>query len=220
MIKTLGVAVSCLLLTGTANSVMASNISQSHMKHVYEAWRTTPNKEGFISTAFKEAQIAKAYSTIMVTASSHEEILSHARRVRHALSGDGNGPGLGFGFIPAAQGTIQHISFAAQSIDTTQNIAQQANYIVEYTKNAISHAQQAEKLINAILATKSYESSLLLAKKLDDSINAIYTGSANKNTALFVKGTGLYKALEHLTIMRLNEGLLPNSNQAKWSRKK
>ena len=187
----------------------AGSIAHSHMKHVYEGWGTTPNKEGFLATAFSEAHTAHAYSTLASSSNNDLKRLKElAAGVKQALTGEGDGLGLGFGFIKAAEGAIQHISFAARSVDSTSNIVEHAEFVIIYTTLSINQARQAVRSADRILSTKSLAQAKQVAQELHTFVHAMLFGSAGKSANFLTSGNGLHKALAHMTVMRANEGLL------------
>lgn len=145
--KTIAIVLAGLLFAGCAQQMPL--VSHAHMGHSLTAWHDTPDNEALLVVAEKEIATALDDSTSLVRAGANEEKRQHFRNVVNALNPDiqSTGPGLGYGAIRAMQGTVDHLEYAAQSPDASDNLvtsvvtlAQQGNAISSRLNQALDLA--------------------------------------------------------------------------------
>ncbi|MET0070208.1 MAG: hypothetical protein ABW096_09200 [Candidatus Thiodiazotropha sp.] len=115
------------LLGGCSRSVPL--ISHAHIGHALTAWRDTPGEQGLFVTAEEETGIA-----LDKTEAARKSDPSSGRRkqylssVVHALNPDlrSHGEGRGYGAIRALGGATDHLVFAAESDDASDNLIRMA----------------------------------------------------------------------------------------------
>ena len=144
--KTLALVLAGLLFTGCAQKMPL--ISHAHMGHSLTAWHDTPNNEALLTVAEKELAIALTESTSIVRATDAANKRHHFRNVVNALNPDfqAAGPGLGYGAIRATQGTAEHLEYAAQSEDASDNIVATVVELTEQIYAISSHLNRALEL--------------------------------------------------------------------------
>lgn len=120
--KTIAIALLGLLFAGCVQQMPL--ISHAHMGHSLTAWHDTPDNEALLIVAEKELAIALAESSSLVRAPGTEQKRAHFRNVVHALNPDMQmgAAGLGYGAIRALQGTVDHLEYATQSPDASDNL--------------------------------------------------------------------------------------------------
>lgn len=121
-------AVACLLGVLMTGCVRLPLVSHAHVGHALTAWGDTPNQEGLFVVAEKETKTAFKAVLSAQTDQTLEKAQRHIGTVIHALNPDLHlqGAGLGYGAIRALGGVIDHINFAAQSDDASQNVINSA----------------------------------------------------------------------------------------------
>jgi len=190
---------------------LAVSMSHSHIGHVYDAWGSTPNNMGFLPTALAEAKIAETHVSLALKQSDNLKWLqTHTVHVRHALSGEGSGPGMGFGVLAGSKGVVKHIALAAQGSDASANVVLHAEHVASSANNAVSWAMEAISLCDVIASTNTASAATEHVTNLQKLINAIVMGmDANKDGNIgWQKGEGgLYMADKHMGFMMKGEGL-------------
>ncbi len=119
-------------------------ISHAHIGHSLTAWRDTPNQQGLFVIAEKETASARKHAAAAAR-STPQEARRHLQGVVHALNPDaGPGPGgLGYGAIRALQGSLDHITYAAQTEDASDNIQRSAAVFERHGKSVLERLQVA-----------------------------------------------------------------------------
>ncbi|MBV2093386.1 MAG: hypothetical protein KUF80_00745 [Candidatus Thiodiazotropha sp. (ex Codakia orbicularis)] len=120
-------SLSLILLGGCSRSVPL--ISHAHIGHALTAWRDTPGQQGLFVIAEEETGIAlDETEAARGSAPSSEDRKHHLSNVIHALNPDrrGRGNGKGYGAIRALGGTADHLVFAAESDDASDNLIRMA----------------------------------------------------------------------------------------------
>ena len=113
----------CTVLMGCTRSLPL--ISHAHIGHSLTAWRDTPDQEGLFVVAEKETKVAFEHAQQAVNNAQTPAIArQHLSNVVHALNPDiqSEGSGLGYGAIRALEGAVDHIKFAAESKDASNNL--------------------------------------------------------------------------------------------------
>lgn len=200
-----------LIMSLGINVLAEGNMSHAHMKHVYEAWKTTPNGAGFLSTAMEEANIALTHANIALKKDTDLAWLQlHATHVAQALNGKNKGPGLGFGMVPAAMGAAKHIELAAKSPDASANVKTHAEHVSTSANNAVYWGEQGLALTAEIAKSNNAAKAKVLATELRDFIQAAINGmdSNGDGTINWKKMEGgLKEADKHIGFMIKGESL-------------
>lgn len=176
--KTLAIVFTGLLFTGCAQQMPL--MSHAHMGHSLTAWHDTPNNEALLIVAEKELAVALAESASIAKATRAANKRHHFRNVVNALNPDFQvtGPGLGYGAIRATQGTVEHLEYAAQSEDASDNIVTTVAELAQQIYAISSHLNQALEL--AISAENKPDEQLAeLGVALNEQLGLAVAGEAS-----------------------------------------
>ena len=185
---------------------MQPTAAEIHLSHVDTAWNDTPDGKGFLSVAKSEAAIAATHATIALKQPTNLQWLkSHSDHVRHALTGEGNGPGTGYGLLKATQGVVKHITVAAKSDGATQGVKLHSVHVRTSAENSLKRAKEMVALIREIKASDSAAEAAVMVEKLAALATALESGIDNNGDGVvsWVKDEGgLEEASKHMTILR------------------
>jgi len=113
-----------------------------HLGHILTGWHDTPGEVGLITTLEEELDIAIAHAAYAVTdLEDLDNIRFHTDHVRHAVNPasvrSGQGPGLGYGLVRAAQGVRDHLGYAAGTADASESMTLHAQHVDAATGNVL-----------------------------------------------------------------------------------
>jgi len=203
--------VTLIALLSFSPITVAGSAAHAHVGHVSTSWADTPDQVGFLVTATKEAQIAQFHSGLAIKKLVDINWMKvHTLHVKHALDGEGAGPGLGYGVLNAAAGVVQHIELAAGSVDASDNVKLHAQHIAASANNTLKVAREMLNIcaiINVSTQVDQIAAQLIelhrLAKVLSKGVDANGDGSIS-----WVKGEGgLMHAQQHLGFLRSGENI-------------
>lgn len=204
--------IQALLLISISSFMLAGgHMSHAHMKHVYESWNDTPDKEGLLPTAIAEAKIALTHAGFALKKSNDMAWMKlHTTHIAHALSGEGKGPGLGYGLIKASNGTAKHIGFAASSPGASANVKAHSVHIETSANNAVMWSKEALEL-TALIASSSNPNTVKallgdIVSLLEASVSGQDANNDGKITWQKNEG-GLMEADKHMGFMRKGENI-------------
>lgn len=154
-------------------TTQAPKISHVHVGHAMTAWRDTPNEQGLFITAEQEAKIALEHARYAVENSHNMKLLKmHIKHVQHVMAPEivpemrNDGPGLGYGFIKAISASRDHILFAADSKDASDNVKMAAK---NWSKNVDVIIEQSDLIItlsHAVIKSNSHEELIVLSDEI------------------------------------------------------
>ncbi len=154
-------------------TTQAPRISHVHVGHAMTAWQDTPNEQGLFITAEQEASIAFEHAQYAVENSHDVKLLKmHIKHVQHTMSPEivpemrNDGPGLGYGFIKAIAASRDHILFAADSKDASNNVEVSAK---KWSKNVDVILERSELIItlsHAVIKSDSHEEMIVLSDEI------------------------------------------------------
>ena len=152
-----------LILTGCTRAVPL--ISHAHVGHSLTAWRDTPGQQGLFVVAEKEVGVA--YKSAKAARANQTDSLGRSRHlsnVVHALNPDRreNGDGLGYGAIRAINGAVDHMVFAAESDDASDNLIRMSARFAEASAHVTDRLRLAEKIALLAEGASEQESGRLL----------------------------------------------------------
>ncbi len=117
------------LIASCANKPLISQklplISHAHIGHALTAWRGTPGEQGLFIVAEKEIQIVlNEITKALKSNESKPEIREHLSNTLHALDPklQLKGTGLNYGAIRSLDEATNHMLYAAQSKDASDNL--------------------------------------------------------------------------------------------------
>lgn len=200
--------------TATAtDSADASSPALTHIRHVGETFRGTPDEKGLLPTAVAEADIALRHATLAGRDPTDlEAIQTHTKHVLNALdpSKEPKGPGLGYGVIRAAELTAHYVELAAASDGASDGIKTHSVHIATASRNAVKNAEAAVEIAEKIgKAEDAAEASDLLAQ-LTSRVDAVVNGSDVNGDGRIGWGDdegGLAQATQHLGLLMRGEGI-------------
>ena len=106
-------------------SVTRPTIAHTHLGHTTEGWVDTPGQIGLIDVAEKEAENAADHAAkAFASAGNIAEMKKQVSAVKYALDpkSGGQGDASGYGFIRSFTGAVNHVEYASQSDDASENI--------------------------------------------------------------------------------------------------
>jgi hypothetical protein len=163
------VVVAGAIIGGCIVSSKPPTIAHIHIGHAITAFEPTPNHRSLLATA--EAEAAVVVENAELAADSRADlnrVKTHARAVVHALdpTREKAGPGPGFGFMRAIEGTGAHVVFAAESADSSNNVRQSVDEVSARAKALASQAQLMLAIASDIEKTNRASDAAGLAEEL------------------------------------------------------
>ena len=208
-------ALALMTVVASNGSLVAEqgNAAHSHIGHVADGWRDTPDGQGFLPTALAEARIAARHAGL--AARDSEDLDSMKRHTGHVLNAVDptameNGPGLGYGVKQAAEGAVRHIELAAASDGASQAVTTHATHVATSARNTVARAEEVASLAAQIMAATSAARTAPLVAQLNTLAEQLVAGhDANGDGRVgWQEGEGgLAQAEQHLGLMKKAEGL-------------
>lgn len=177
--RTLAIVFAGLLFGGCAQQMPL--MSHAHMGHSLTAWHDTPDNEALLIVAEKELEIALTESILSARVNGSIDKRGHFRNVINALNPDVQvtGAGLGYGAIRATQGTVDHLEYAAQAEDASDNLVTSVAKLSRQGDTISSHLKLALRL--AVSATDAPDEQLAaLGAQLNEHLRLAVAGDANR----------------------------------------
>lgn len=185
-------------------------LSHAHIGHALTTWHDTPGQEGLFTVATKELDIAiDATNQALFTTRDTERARRHLEDALHALNPDRQriGKGLGYGAIRALTGAIEHLEYAANSDDASDNFVSSVVTLVDQGDFVVARMLKAQALIEEIGAQDPANDprlmelrQLLAAAKYGDEEDGAVAGSlARSNRGLVHIAAQLGDMLERET---------------------
>lgn len=211
---TLNIPVLLMLLAVLASgcSVKVPTISHTHIGHAITGWQSTPDQMGLLTVAEKKAQEAVVHAQLAsVRGSDIDTIKSEVSNVLAAINPQGDSTaGIKveppYGLKQALVGSVDHITFAANSDDATQNVRRFAAQYAENSAAVVDRCELIEVLGEDIYASSSAKEAEILAQELsaltdanlngNDSNGDGVTGNAPEEYGILQLRTSLEAALD------------------------
>ena len=190
-----------------------ANASHTHIGHVADGWRDTPDGQGFLPTATAEATIAAQHAGLAAgNTGDLDSMKRHTGHVLHAVepTAVAGGPGLGYGVKQAAEGAAKHIEAAAAADGASQAVTTHATHVATSARNTVARADELVALAARINAATSAEQAAPLVAELNTLAQQLIDGNdANSDGRVgWQEGEGgLAQAEQHLGLMKKAEGL-------------
>ncbi len=185
----------------------------NHIGHVGDGFRGTPDGMGLLPTAIAEAQVAAQHAGF--AARDLSDLDGMKRHVGHVLNALDpaqveNGPGLGYGVLPAVTGAVLHIELAAAADGASDGVKTHSGHVATSSRNTAERAERAIALAQSIMEATSaadaapmMEDLLGLSQQLLSGIDANGDGRVGWQAG---EG-GLEQAETHLNLMKRGEGI-------------
>lgn len=213
MLTVSGCSTSMDMSAPMAKAQASTAMAHAHIAHVSKAWGDTPQGMGLLPVALAEAKTAVQHAGF---AASKPDDLGwmqlHSRHVLHAVdpAAEPKGPGLGYGVIKAAAGTIKHIKLAAKSEDASNNVKAHAVHVATSAENALTRAEEITVLAKRVIASSSAAEAYPLVQKIQQLATALNAGvDADGDGVISWQQDegGLLEADKHLGFMIKGEGI-------------
>ena len=189
------------------------NAAHTHIGHVMDGWRDTPEGQGLLPTAIAEAQIAAQHASLAAKDPNNLDAMKrHSAHVLHAVDPEQieSGPGLGYGVKQAAAGAAQHISAAANAEGASGAVRTHATHVATSAQNTVTRADKLVALAKNIAMTSSAEDASRLVAELNTLAQQLLAGAdanGDGRTGWQQEEGGLEVAKTHANLMKQAEGL-------------
>ena len=165
--------------TGAWQSPRQGNAAHTHIGHVADGWRDTPDNQGLLPTAIAEAKIAAQHAALAAKDPSNLDAMKrHTGHVLNAVDPEAmaNGPGLGYGVKRAAAGAATHIELAAKSDGASGGVTTHSNHIATSARNTVARADEIIALAGKIQMASSASAAAPLVAELNTLAEQLITG--------------------------------------------
>lgn len=151
--------VAAFLFSGCAQQLPLT--SHAHMGHSLTAWHDTPGKQALLSVAEKELAVALGEANAALQTSERADIEDRFTNVVNALNPDRQprGPGLQYGAIRALEGTLEHLEYAAQAPDASDNLLTSMVALIARGEVVLAQLRKAEEIAVAGLEDRGANAS-------------------------------------------------------------
>jgi hypothetical protein len=196
-----------------ASPTLAQNPVHTHIGHVADGFRGTPDGLGLLPTAVAEAEIANQHAMLAGRDPADLEAMQrHMAHVIHALdpSKEPNGPGKGYGVVAAAEGAARHIELSAASEGASDGVKTHANHVATAARSAAASANTAIRIAQQIQKATDAAVAAELLTQLTAATGAVLNGvDANNDGRIGWQAGegGLAQATTHLGLLKSGEGL-------------
>ena len=157
------------LISGCASK--PPTIAHTHIGHAMTAWHDTPGQEGLMVVADKKAREAKKYAENATAANAGlDQMKTDVAKVLKATDQQGTGKTLAkgdtvsYGLKQALVGAVDHVTFAADSKDATQNVKRFAPMFSNNAAGVLERCDLITALGNELLSSSSREDAGILAQ--------------------------------------------------------
>jgi len=193
------------------SAALADDATHTHIGHVANAWGDTPDGMGLLPAAIAEAQIAITHAGLAAQKLDNLGWMqTHANHVLQAIDASAidGGPGLGYGVLMGAMGTIKHIGLAAASEGASENVKVHAVHVSTPAQNTIAVIAAIKANIATILAaTTAADAAAATEDNLRLTADLLDGADANGDGVVDWTDGGLNAAAKHLGIMVQLEGM-------------
>jgi len=181
LLAALGLTAGCASENSFVVQEKLPTIAHVHVGHANTGWKQTPGQKGLFTVAEAEGQAALAHAKAAVAAGSNlKRVKSEIAAVAYAISAEGQatGSGRGFGLKKALGEAGDHILFAAESDDASENVRQFAGRFQTDSEVVLERCDLVLILAQDVALSGSAEDAVALTEEIA------------LQTALIVDGTG------------------------------
>lgn len=156
-----------LVVSGCAHK--APTIAHVHVGHALTGWHSTPGKEGFFVVA--ENQAKKALDAAQRASTHNDDIIALKSDMALVVQATNPERGSGdekpsYGVKQALNGAVNHIGFAADSADASENVQVSAEAFVVNASAVLERCDLITALARDIESTSSLEEAAVLAQEV------------------------------------------------------
>jgi hypothetical protein len=211
-LRTSRTAIFAAVATLAVMPLASQSPAHRHIGHVGDGFRGTPEGMGLLPTAQAEAEIAAQHAGLAAGAGDLAGLKRHITHVMHALDPETaeRGPGKGYGVIPAARGTAQHIELAASAEGASQNVQTHSNHVATSANNVAEWALAVLDHARHIQETDDLAAAKEMAGQIQALLGKIVSGHDENGDGRIGWGPsegGLEQAATHLGLMKRGEGI-------------
>ena len=214
MRSVISITVGILLLAFGAWSAALSAqgaTAQTHIGHVLDSFNGTPMNMGLLPTAMAEAKTAAQHADFAATATTLQQIQTHAGHVINAIDPTivAQGPGAGYGVKKAAQGVAQHADLASKASNANDMVKTHAMHVTTAATNVVAMCDDIVGIAQKIRMSTSQEEAQKLAMEMATKTQELTTGvDADKNGQISWNKPegGLNQAQQHMNFMKAAAG--------------
>jgi hypothetical protein len=187
--------------------------AHTHLRHVAETFRGTPDRMGLLPTAVAEAEIAVRHAALMASDSTDLAAMHrHAGHVIHALDPGEieNGPGLGYGMIAAARRAAHYVDLAIAADGGGEALETHGPHVATAARAAAAAAEEAVGVAKEIMEAESADEAVPLLDRLTALMDRMTDGvDANGDGRIGwqEEESGLAQARQHLELLLRGEGI-------------
>lgn len=196
-----------------AAAVSAQSPAHTHIGHVADAFRGTPEGQGLLPAAVAEAAVAAQHAGFAGRDPSNlDGMKRHMGHILNAIDPTEveNGPGLGYGVKAAAAGVVRHTELAAGSEGASDNVKAHGNHIATAAGNVVTWADEVVVLARQVQEATDAAAAAEIVAELVELTNAIVSGTdqnGDGRTGWQEGEGGLEQATLHMNLMKRGEGL-------------
>ncbi len=187
--------------------------AHTHMGHVVDGFRGTPDGQGLLPTAVAEAEVAAQHAGFAGRdVSNLDGMKRHMGHVLNAMDPTEveSGPGLGYGVKAAAAGVARHIGLAAGSEGASDNIKTHGNHVSTAAGNVVTWVDEVIALARQVQEATEASAAAGMVDEIIELTNAIVSGTdtnGDGRTGWQEGEGGLAQATQHMNLMKRGEGL-------------
>lgn len=149
------------------------------LRYLTSASPETPGGMGLVATGLAEAEIALEHVSLAGrNAVDLSNMQRHMGHVLHAIDPTevGRGPGMGFGVVRAARGTLLQIE-QLQALESLPGVVSfHAPYLARAARGALARAEEAVELARQVQRASSAAAAHRLVARLDEVVRAMAYG--------------------------------------------
>ena len=201
-----------LIVAGCANKSLVSQklplISHAHIGHALTSWRGTPDEQGLFVVAENEIHIALEEANKASQSTKPATISKHLSNTLYALNPkmQKQGNSHGYGAIRALSEATDHMLYAAQSKDASENLAEMVNNFNESQVHVANRMVLAVEIIQLAKKATAQEQQELI-KHLQNTLHAVLDGEDTNQNGKVDAGeeTGLLQLRKIISVGLRNE---------------
>jgi hypothetical protein len=198
---------------GPPSPASAQVPAHTHLRHVSETFRGTPDRMGLLPTAVAEAEIAVRHATLAASDPTDLAAMQrHAGHVIHALDPTAieGGPGLGYGMIQAAERTAHYVELAISADGGGEALETHGPHVITAARAAAAAGEEALGAAKEIMEAESADAAATLVDRLVGLTERMTNGvdsDGNGRIGWQEEEGGLAQARQHLELLLQGEGV-------------